>query len=807
MKENNSGNILFLAASFKNWVCDTLYQEQLAISLRLPNAIFYGPGYRYRSNYVPQIISELYGASAPEAIFCYIDERRLLGEPLAEQIRNQYNVPPELHVFPKGLAEIKLPKFAWINDFWHCSKEEWDKILLGNGFDFAFSTYCPPFTSCSVFESFFSQKVRERVRFIPWPRSINPRILPGNTAIQKEHDISLLGAMSPHFYPLRCQMLETFKNMPQLKVFHSQHPGYRYFIEGEAMMGDIYFQTLAQSKIFASCTGKYNIPFIKLYEVLASATALMCDKPCGGELLGLVNDRTYIEVTKENFVTRARQYLESPEELQEIFQLARETYLTRHTTDIRAKEFALTIKALLDGREEDTWMKYSPAKPVNKIAPAISTESGGPCLFRNESQVYLANADRWDLTKKNLETLKSFELEDIDTYASVIGGFSGLNYLLLVNPQKIVFFDVNTYMIDYAQVIIELIRISSSPEDFISRAFGRSLSAFSAKLNVENQNEFLAIPVNNAIVNDTLTKLSESAAETFKHTLLHSINGTIPPGPRNCKRLLPCWPENERVPVGGGEEKGYDERGQLQPNTNSFFYGLGWLKDLSSFQRIQQLLTSRPIKYTAFDLLDDSFDNIAEPKEKVAINISNIDDWFPEATQKRIEEQTQKIVSNCGLWAWITSHNSIKVSQLNPHYHALLAMLPQLRGHIVEVTHKTPWGFNEFPRENILYQDYLVKPCAADTIILHILIGEGLGAPIFSQVLAKAYQECANILILEHERNSIDWQGKNTAQLISKDELAQLIFQITACRKEQLRFGYIRGERDAKRNMLFVLAK
>ena len=806
---NTKCNILFLAASFKNWVCDTLYQEQLAISLRLPQSIFYGPGYRYQSNRVTEIISEVYGHSQPDAIFCYIDERRLLGEPLAEQICKQYNLPPQLHVFPQGLVDIKIPKFAWINDFWHCNKDEWDRILLGNGFDFVFSTYCPPFTNQQVFESFFSAKVRERIRFIPWPRAINPRVLPDLNHIEKHYDLSILGAMSPGFYPLRCRMLETFKQQNDLQVFHSQHPGYRYFGANEALMGEEYFKTLAQSRIFASCTGKYNIPFIKLYEVLACGSALLCDKPCGGELLGLENGHTYLEVNDRNFLTRARDYLNNPGVLATISAQGRQTYLDRHTTDIRAKEFALTVDALLHGDEVDTWMKYSRPVVTTKISPRINDQ---PALFRDESQVYLASADRWDLTQDNLTALKSFELANVDTYASVIGGFSGLNYLLALNPKKIVFFDVNTYMLDYAQLIVELITISSSPQDFIGRVFGRSVNEYLAitsfsSLNIDNQEGYLSLPVNESLVHETMSALSRASQETFQRTVIPHIHHKVPAGPQNCKRLLPCWPISERVPVGGGKEFGFDEHGQLVPNTNTFFYGQGWLKNNETFNSLKALLQTRPIKYLAFDLLNDDFAKIAPANENVTIHISNIDDWFPEPTKKRLLAQTQKVIANRGLWVWITSHNSIMVSQFDPHSHALLAIAPYIRGHVIEVAHKIPWGFHEFPRENVLFKDYLAKTFSGDTIILHILLGEGVEKGIVTKVLAKAYQECSRLIILEHERMSLDWAKKDTSRMTTKDELAQLITQTTGCQTQQMKFSYIRGERDSKRNMIFVIDK
>ena len=53
--------------------------------------------------------------------------------------------------------------------------------------------------------------------------------------------------------------------------------------------------------------------------------------------------------------------------------------------------------------------------------------------------------------------------------------------------------------------------------------------------------------------------------------------------------MLPCWPADERGPVGGGQAEGTDERGQLMPNTNTFFYGLGWLESADAWMAMRKL--------------------------------------------------------------------------------------------------------------------------------------------------------------------------------------------------------------------------
>ena len=163
-------------------------------------------------------------------------------------------------------------------------------------------------------------------------------------------------------------------------------------------------------------------------------------------------------------------------------------------------------------------------------------------------------------TLKNLENLRLFENKKIDSFVTVIGGLSGLNYLLELEPNQIKFFDVNEASFDYLKLIIELIKISSSPEDFISRIFSRDLTVFlesnGSRLDHQNQSDYLTKQYDNSILNDTLGNLSQQSQEVFEFFLLPFLNNEILDGKRNCRQLLPCLDAEHRIPVGGGEING-----------------------------------------------------------------------------------------------------------------------------------------------------------------------------------------------------------------------------------------------------------
>jgi len=371
-----------LAVNYQNWTASTVFYEQQAIAKTMPNSVFYGPGYCYNTNSVPEIIRQTFGEKTPEAVFCYINERRLLDEPLNEEVVSRYGLEGELRYFPKKLNEVRVPKIAWINDFWHCTPQEWEQILIGNGFDVAFATYCPPFVSREIFDSFFSRRVQERVKFIPWPRAVNPEIYKDYN-LQKEYDITSLGAMNESFYPLRSKMHREFSSMADIRYFHQQHPGYKFISNQGVLAGVEYAKAINRSKIFASCTGKYHIPFIKLYEVMACGTVLMCDKPTGGEYLGLKAGENYAAVSEDNFINIAKQYLSQPQEIDRLARNAKELFLARHTVNVRAEEFKRTISDILRGREPQGWAELWKIK---------SRGLSGTVLLSNSSHLQLNKA-------------------------------------------------------------------------------------------------------------------------------------------------------------------------------------------------------------------------------------------------------------------------------------------------------------------------------------------------------------------------------------------------------------------------------
>lgn len=342
-------NILALAINFKGFTVDTLYREQMALRKALHNAgdsiTFYGPGFEYETNDISSVIEKLSKEGRrPDLIISYISENHFFS-PLPVSIQNKYSLSGNLKMFPRNLNKITgIPKVMWGNDFWHMSHEDWDGTILGHGFQYVISTYCPPFVHESDFQATYSETLRKNVRFIPIPRGIDANLF-CDYKEDRTVDVTLLGAMGD-FYPLRQYFHQSLSSQSWINYFTRSHPGYD-FNSKEGLYGEAYARALSRSKIFVSCTGRYNLPFIKIYEALASGTLLMCDKPCGAEKLGLVDGVTYVEVNQLNFMQKLKYYLNHPEELARVAKAGQNLFYDQYTVEHNATRLVAAFREII----------------------------------------------------------------------------------------------------------------------------------------------------------------------------------------------------------------------------------------------------------------------------------------------------------------------------------------------------------------------------------------------------------------------------------------------------------------------------
>lgn len=480
--------------------------------------------------------------------------------------------------------------------------------------------------------------------------------------------------------------------------------------------------------------------------------------------------------------------------------------------ELKGREEAL-LKRYGFHKEADCAAEYTGYSGVFRFTPvprkSTASKEASP-LFQNPHEVYIASADRIDkVVTNNCNITKNYP-QGAYAYATVIGGLSGLNYLQSIKPEKIFFFDVNEKAVVYCRLILEMISICESHNEFISRIFCRDVDRFISENNSlthDNQYEYLRQEVDTQIFEDTLNRLTAESTSLYKQFITPYHPGKILAETRNCRHLLPCWPENHTVPVGAGQPCGRNSAGELVPNVNTFFYGQGWLESRESFLRTRSVLEHATIICSARDILTHGIADFFEPNHALVLHISNIDDWFPEKfSQAAINwiHQAQKNKSDLLL---ITSHNGVLHMHADAHCLAYEALRTRISGSIVEVTTKPNWGFHEFEKTTIIADEYIKNPVAGKNTILHILVGEGLPVGVLQQALRTAMEQSEQIFILEHNKSSQDWLDSTTPMLTAQELLDltnHTIYGKNFSIKEAL---LLPGQNDAMRNVLLVVQK
>ena len=413
--------------------------------------------------------------------------------------------------------------------------------------------------------------------------------------------------------------------------------------------------------------------------------------------------------------------------------------------------------------------------------------------FLTEEEIYLASADRLLFIQDNIKnTFKLLKKREIDYLVGVVGGLSVLNALLYYKPKKITFFDCNYFSLNYGRLILELIVHSVEHKDFIRRMYGRSINYFLKKtgaddLSKENQELYLDLPRDVEIDSDTLKLLSPKSRELFKRYFIDKeVEFT------HCQELLPCWSLFETVPV----TLLNDER----LNVNTFFYGSGWLSHKESFLLVRGRLIDAKVDFLLWDATALPLSDLVDISGSGCLFLSNIDAFYPLECRENVCRNLTSVQESGGELIWVSS-DCFGGMEKNPHQLALHAIAPYLKGEGIEVTTKLPGGFKELECVTIHFRDYISTQFLTETAILHCLLSEGVSCDMFEDILRCSLSTSKRILILEHQKGSMDWEKECSKSLVSKSYLESFLLKFSV----KGVFVDISGKLDDKRNMLCII--
>ncbi|MBB5148313.1 MULTISPECIES: glycosyltransferase family protein [Ureibacillus] len=245
-----------------------------------------------------------------------------------------------------GLHEINIPKGCYVIDT-HYSPAERRKYFEQNKIDLIFSATKSSFLKTHA-------KYKDKFRWLPF--SIDPTIFK-DWQLEKDIDFLLIGqlydrtkktgyqSMTPKGkYPFREAVLEKLRGEKGF-VFHP-HPGHN--ASSNALVNEKYAKELNRAKIFFTCGSRLQYPVLKYFEAPACKTLLLAEPVPDILELGFKDGENFVACNQSNFYEKAMYYLKNEKERKRITENGYQFIHTKHTNDVRAKEFVQEVQKFLD---------------------------------------------------------------------------------------------------------------------------------------------------------------------------------------------------------------------------------------------------------------------------------------------------------------------------------------------------------------------------------------------------------------------------------------------------------------------------
>jgi len=438
---------------------------------------------------------------------------------------------------------------------------------------------------------------------------------------------------------------------------------------------------------------------------------------------------------------------------------------------------AESIKRLLVQTGFDVIRKY-PTKFPNSciIAKKSAKKSKLATLAKNlpknarnvtkDVPIYFSDCDSLNI----LDNFKKIKIDKLQhrKFASVIGSQYFINLLPILKPQKVLLFDINNFQVRYLQMLIEIVKSSSDFNEFAERLFSRPYN--------QNKEKFLKQKYSKRIFNETKNIVSDKYI--FKNSIKKIAEGefvklgSVLPVLRirnntMCQSLTILdheyfrpGPEINVLYTHGGMAKNFDY-------VKNILLKAEIVRAKLEDRKIQDFLDENSILYVSnigeTDWIYDDFTDFSLLKIDKLARKSNLTSSF----RKQWKESVigfRKFMSNVSKNFWIIdamgnlfNSSELLLERSDSHQWLWQKVKPLIIGNCIELIHKkdNTWGFNEHLKTvNIqkYTRDFIRK--RFDTVIFHILLGNGVDIESFSRAVEIASKTSKRIIIIEHDRDS-----------------------------------------------------
>lgn len=429
-------------------------------------------------------------------------------------------------------------------------------------------------------------------------------------------------------------------------------------------------------------------------------------------------------------------------------------------------------------------------KQNNKIQPFLPQKKGGQSL--PSIPIYLGLGDSIKIAER-VELFSRPLLLKRDFYG-IIGSFFFLNLIPLLQPCKLIVFDINEYQVRFFKVVQKIISACSSPTEFIERYFSRPFQ--------EDHAEFLQQACDQTILERTRSLAGDQ--EIFNMTIEKIATARAVSLENGCSALeIPDNPCCAYLTVSDSELF------MPGPGVSGIYTKKGFLASQKRFEMVRQLMSDAEILHCS--IIDMTLLKRLSVTPSI-IYVSNIwsDDWLHKRDADRqlqqalINDQGKTATFFTDMWKdnigigqrvmeTISSNpyfidsvgnmfslQEMKTFQMNAHSWLWAEVNKKLFGHVIEVIHlqEGEWGFHQHLK-TINYHHFLMMSDddlgMIDVIVLHILLGNGVSQDDFTKCLQKAVMFAKRILILEHDVDSPSFAGEEVRHLPDIRTIMQLI--------------------------------
>ena len=438
--------------------------------------------------------------------------------------------------------------------------------------------------------------------------------------------------------------------------------------------------------------------------------------------------------------------------------------------------------------------------------PASSARADDPQPGRRS--LYLASRDE---IRSVLRVRDGIPPSKGGTFIGIVGGLAALNFIERLQPSEILLVDLSPEQVEYGRCVIELIKQSPDRTAFVSAFFSRPF--------LPGESEFLAQPGDAAMLRSSVEKIEDSGLrESCATDLALIVKATYEPATRSLR--IRRNSNGSRLRLRG------PPRGMLI-GFNYLYFDQGWLESDQSYLRTRAALRAARIHFLASDIGAVPMKYLRG--REIVFWGTNLATWYrqgKEAYERFVIRAHEELASrNEAIRFVFTSTyrqpawtDFLPFQELHPGVH--LDASAKVRKHaegkrVLElVPGKAYFGRELRARKLVVHNARKPIPAKGfDVAVLHLLNNSGIRwwrtdrAQEFRALYEKVLKRASEIVVLEHNRRSVDFSEARRARMVGMAELLQPLFGVLATRRLKLAFEPAIGKTDKTRNFVLHVKK